>query len=180
MHQGAAAAGHDSFLDRSAGGVEGVFDAQLAVAQLSFSGGTHLDHGYATGQLGYTLGELLAVVLRIGVVEFALDRGNPITHGSLVVTAGHDRGVVFADGDPAHAAKILEAHLVEGHGLVLAHHGGAGEDRDVLQHGLAAIAEARSAHGGNLKHAAVLVHHQGGEGLTVDFLRQDHQRLASA
>ena len=97
-----------------------------------------------------------------------------------MITGGHDGGLVLADRDPANGAEILEGHLVEGHRPVFAHQGGAGEDGDVLEHRLAAIAEAGSAHGGHLQHAAVLVHHQGGEGFTVHFLRQDHQRLAGA
>ena len=49
---------------------------------------------------------------------------------------------------------------------------------DVLQHRLAAIAEARRLHRRDLQAAAQLVHHQGGEGFTLDVLGNDQQRLA--
>src|SRR5207249_3898468 len=65
----------------------------------------------------------------------------------------------------------LEAHLL---GDDLA----TGEDRDVLEHALAAIAEARSLDGHARERAAQLVHDQGREGLALDVLGDDQQRLA--
>jgi hypothetical protein len=55
---------------------------------------------------------------------------------------------------------------------------GAGEDRDVLEHGLAAVAVARRLDGGDLQRAAQLVDHQRRERLAVDVLGDDQQRLA--
>ena len=52
--------------------------------------------------------------------------------------------------------------------------------RDVFQHGLAAIAEARSLHGAGIQRAAQLVHHEGRERFAFDFFRDDQQRLAAA
>ena len=54
----------------------------------------------------------------------------------------------------------------------------AGQDRDVLQHGLAAIAEARSLHRRDLEAAAQLVDHERGERLALDVLGDDQKRLA--
>ena len=55
----------------------------------------------------------------------------------------------------------------------------AGQDRDVLQHGLAAIAEARGFHGRNLQRAAQLVDDQSRERFAFDVFRDDQQRLAA-
>ena len=52
------------------------------------------------------------------------------------------------------------------------------EDRDVLQHGLAAVAEAGGLDGQRLERAADLVDDQGGQGLALDVLGDDRQRLA--
>ena len=54
----------------------------------------------------------------------------------------------------------------------------AGQHGDVLQHGLAAVAEARRLDGGDLQTAAQLVDHEGGECLALDVLGDDEQRLA--
>ena len=54
----------------------------------------------------------------------------------------------------------------------------AGQDRDVLQHGLAAIAEARSLDGRDLEAAAQLVDDEGGERFAFDVFGDDDERLA--
>ena len=54
----------------------------------------------------------------------------------------------------------------------------AGEDGDVLEHGLAALAEAGGLDRDAAEGAADLVDHQGGERLALDVLGDDHQRLA--
>ena len=54
----------------------------------------------------------------------------------------------------------------------------AGQDGDVLQHGLAAIAEARRLHGCDLEAAAQLVDDERGQRLALDVLSHDQQRLA--
>ncbi|MFG0283549.1 MAG: chaperonin GroEL, partial [Phycisphaerales bacterium JB039] len=48
--------------------------------------------------------------------------------------------------------------------------GAAGEDGDVLHHGLAAVTEAGGLDSADLEHAAELVDHEGGEGLALDIL----------
>ena len=54
----------------------------------------------------------------------------------------------------------------------------AGQDGDILQHGLAAVAEARSLHGRNLQAAAQLVDHERGQSLAFDVLGDDEKRTA--
>ena len=54
----------------------------------------------------------------------------------------------------------------------------AGDGGDVLEHGLAAIAEAGSLDGSNLEAAAQLVDDERGERLAFDVLGDDDQRLA--
>ena len=54
----------------------------------------------------------------------------------------------------------------------------ASEDRDVLEHRLAAIAEARRLHRRDLEAAAQLVDDEGRERLALDVLGDDQQRLA--
>jgi len=52
----------------------------------------------------------------------------------------------------------------------------AGEDGDVFQHGLAAIAEARRLHRRDPQAAAQLVDHQGGQRFAFDVFSHDQQR----
>ena len=62
----------------------------------------------------------------------------------LLAGAVDDRGVVLVDGDALGAAEVLERDVLELEAELLGDRLAAGEDRDVLQHLLAAIAEARA------------------------------------
>src|SRR3546814_4821687 len=52
----------------------------------------------------------------------------------------------------------------------------AGQNGDVLKHGLAAVAEAGRLDGGDLQPAAQLVDHQGGQRLALD-VRSEERRV---
>src|SRR5262249_20086767 len=56
----------------------------------------------------------------------------------------------------------------------------AGEDRDVLEHGFAAVAEAGRLHGRRLQRAADLVHDQRRQRFAPDLLGDDDERLSAA
>src|SRR6202022_2956546 len=64
-----AAARHDAFLDRSAGGVERVLDAVLLLLDLDFGRAADADHRDAARELRETLLQLLAVVVRGGLLD---------------------------------------------------------------------------------------------------------------
>ena len=93
--QGGAAAGHDALLDGGPGGGERVLDAVLLLLELHLGGGADLDHGHAAGQLGQALLELLAVPVRVGVVDLALDLGDAALHVLGGAGALDDGGVVL-------------------------------------------------------------------------------------
>ena len=180
LEQGAAATSHDSFFDGCAGGVEGVLDPQLAVIQLGFRRCTDLDHGHTTGELGDAFVQFLPVVIGFRGVQFPFDRGNPVSDGSAVVVGGDDGGGFLADRHASGLAEVSEADGIQGHRLVFADQRAAGEDGDVGKRRLAAFAEGWGPDGGHLKHATALVHHQRGEGFTLDFLGQDQQWRTTA
>jgi hypothetical protein len=100
--------------------------------------------------------------------------------GDLVGVTGtlDDGRLVLGDDDLAAPAEQLEAGGVELEADLLGDDLAAGEDRDVLQHGLAAVAEAGRLDGGRLEGAADLVDDQRGQGLALDVLGDDRQRTA--
>jgi hypothetical protein len=73
-------------------------------------------------------------------------------------------------------AEVLDREVLELEAEVLGDRLAAGEDRDVLEHRLAAIAEARGLDGGDLERAAELVDDEGRERLAVDVLGDDQER----
>ena len=89
-----------------------------------------------------------------------------------------DGGLVLVGHDAAGPAQVLDRGAIELAADLLGDHLAAGQDGDVLQHRLAAIAEARGLDGQDVDGAAQLVHHQGGQRLAVHVLGDDHQVLA--
>ena len=73
-------------------------------------------------------------------------------------------------------AEQVERGVLELEADVLADDLGAGEDRHVLQHRLAALAEAGGLDGDRLERAADLVDDERGERLALDVLGDDHER----
>src|SRR5262249_8313905 len=55
----------------------------------------------------------------------------------------------------------------------------ARQDSDVLEHGLAAITEARSLDNQNIQHTTQLVQHEGSQRFAVDVYSDDHQVTAT-
>ena len=75
--QGGAATGDHTLLDRRTSGRDGVLDAVLLLLELDLGGRADLDDGDAAGQLGEALLELLAVPVRVGVLDLGLDLVDP-------------------------------------------------------------------------------------------------------
>ena len=89
-----------------------------------------------------------------------------------------ERRGVLREHDAAGAAELRELRVLELEAHLLGDDLAAGEDRDVLEHALAAIAEARGLDGDAGEGAAQLVDHQRRERLALDVLGDDQQRLA--
>src|SRR6185295_10763253 len=76
------------------------------------------------------------------------------------------------------AAELRELRVLELETHLLGDDLAAGEDGDVLEHALATVTEAGGLDGHAGEGAAQLVHHEGREGLALDVLGDDQQRLA--
>ncbi len=75
-------------------------------------------------------------------------------------------------------AQVFERQILELDAQIFADQRAAGQDGDVAQQGLAAIAEARRLHRTDVERAAQLVHHQQRQGLGLHVLGDDQQRSA--
>ena len=76
--------------------------------------------------------------------------------------------------------EILELDVLELDAEVLGDRLAAGEDRDVLEHRLAAIAEAGRLDGRDLQRAAQLVDDERRQRFAFDVFGDDQQRLAAS
>ena len=89
-----------------------------------------------------------------------------------------DGGVLFLDHNLLGLAQVVQRRLLERQADFVGDDRAAGEDRDVLQHGLATIAEARRLDGRNLDDAADGVDDQRRQRFAFDVFRNDQQRTA--
>src|SRR6516165_2317962 len=173
-----AAARHDPFLDRGAGGVERVLDPVLLLLDLDLGGAANADHRHAARELGQPLLQLLAVIVGRGLLDLRLDLADASLDVLLFAGAVDNRGLLLLDDDLLGAPEHGGGHVLELDAELFGDELAAGEDRDVLEHGLAAVAEAGGLDGGDLEPAAKFVDDEGGERLALDVLGHDQQRLA--
>src|SRR4051812_32707239 len=178
LEQGDAAAGHDALLESGARGLQRVLDAVLLLLHLRLGGRADLDDGDTAGELGETLLQLLAIEVGVGVLDLGLDLVDAALDGVRLTRAVDDRRVVLGDHDATGATELRDLRVLELEAHLLGDDLAAGEDGDVLEHALAAVAEARGLHGDAGEGAAELVHDQGRERLALDVLGDDQQRAA--
>src|SRR6185312_7506197 len=173
-----AATGDDALLDGRLRVANGVLDAVLALLQLDLGGRADLDDRDAAGQLGHPLLQLLAVVVGVALLELLADLVDPT--GDLLRVAGalDDRRLVLGGRDLAGTAEQVERRVLQLEADLLGDHLATGEDRDVGEHRLAAVTEARGLDGDRAEGAPDLVDDQGGQGLALDVLGDDDERLA--
>src|ERR1700681_78897 len=173
-----AAARHDAFLHSRAGGVEGVLNAVLLLLDLDLGRAADANDRDAAGELGQALLQLLAVVVRGGLLDLRLELADPGFDILLLAGAADDGGVFLIDHDLAGAAEHVDGDAFELHAEFVRDQLSAGQDRDVFQHRLAAVAEAGRLDGGDLQAAAQAIDDQRGQRLALDVLGDDQERLA--
>ena len=171
-----AAARDDALLEGGPGGLQRVLDAVLLLLHLGLGRSADLDDGDAAGQLREPLLELLAVEVGVGVLDLGLQLLDPGLDRLGVAGAVDDRRVVLRDHDAAGAAELRELRVLELEAHLLGDHLGAAEDRDVLEHALAAVTEARRLDRDGGEGAAQLVDDDRRERLALDVLGHDQQR----
>src|SRR6202041_2801628 len=174
-----SAARDNAFFHGCAGCVHGVFDAGFLLFHLGFGCGADFDYGYATDQLGQPLLQLLAVVVAGGLFNLAANFFYAALNVTGLAFAFDDGGVVLVDGHFLGLAKVGELNVLELDAEVFGDGLAAGQGCDVLQHGLAAIAEARSLNGRDLQRATEFVDYEGRQRFAFDVLSDDEERLAA-
>src|SRR5882672_4540989 len=177
--QGDAAARHDAFFNRRTGRMHRVINAILALLDFDFGRAADADHRDAACELGQTLLKLLTVVVRGGFLDLRLDLIDPRLDVGLLAGAADDGGVLLVDHHLLGAAEHGKRDVLHLDAEIFRDRLNAGQNRDVLQHRLAAVAEAGSLDGRDLQPAAQTVDDQGGESFAFDVFRDNHKRLAA-
>src|SRR6476619_1486254 len=174
--QGDAAARYDAFFNRRTGRMHRVVNAVLALLDFAFGRAADADHRDAAGELGQTLLQLLTVVVRGGFLDLRLDLVDAGLDIGLLAGAVDDGGVLLVDHHLLGATEHVERDVLELDAEIFRDRLTTGQNCDVLQHGLAAIAEARGLDSRDLQAATQTVHDKRGQGLAFDVFRDDDER----
>src|SRR5439155_1185313 len=177
--QGDAAARHDAFFNRRTGRMHRVINAIPALPHLDSSGAAGAAYRDAASELGQALLQLLTVVVRGGFLDLRLDLVDPCLDVGLLAGPADDRRILLVDHHLFGATEHGERDVLHLDAEIFRDRLTTGQNCDVLQHGLAAIAEARSLHSGNLEAATQAVDDESGESLAFDVFRDDDKRLAA-
>ncbi|CAB5132789.1 unannotated protein [freshwater metagenome] len=148
----------------------------LLFFQLDFSGCANLEDCNAAGQLGETLLQFFAVVIRISVFDFSLDLIDATLNVAIIATTFDQRGLVFGDDHLFGFTQKIKGCGFQLQANFFADDLTTGEDGNVLQHGLAALTKTRSLDSNRLEGATDLVNHQCGKSFSVNIFSDDHQR----
>src|SRR5579884_2720155 len=169
---------NSAFFHGSTGCMRCVLNAGLLLLHLGLSGCTDLDDGNAADQLRKALLEFLAVIVRGRLLNLAADLLHAAFDCLGIATAFDDRGVVLVNRDALCTAQVLNLDVLKLDAQVFGDGFAASEDGDVAKHGLAAVAEARGRHRGNVQGATQLVDDERRESFTFHILRNDDKWLA--
>ena len=120
--------------------MQSVFDARLLFLHLDLGGRTDLDHGDAAGELRNALLQLLLVVIGGGFLDLLTDALDAALDVRSLAGTVDDGGVLFLDQHLLRLAEVVQRRLLERQTDFIGDDRSAGEDRNVLQHGFAAIA----------------------------------------
>ena len=108
-HQRDTTARDDAFFDGCTRGVQRVFDARLLLLHLDLGGRANLDHGNTAGQLGHALLQLLAIVVRGGLFDLALNLLDARLDVAGLAGTVDDGGVFLGDLDLLGLAQVARA-----------------------------------------------------------------------
>src|SRR5579884_2229335 len=150
--------------------MNGVLDARLLLLQLGLGGRADLDDRHATGELGQPLLQLLAVVVALGLLDLALNLGDAALNGLRLARTTDDGGIVLGHDHALGPAQPLQLQVLQLDTQVLGEEAPAGEDGDILHHGLAPVAKAGSLDRHAVDDAPDLVDYQGRQRLAVHVL----------
>src|SRR6202035_3296646 len=126
-----------------------------------FGRSTDFDKGYAAGELGYALLQLFLVVIGGRFLDLLTNTFDAALDVRGLAGAVDDRGVLFLHQHLLRFAQVAQRRLLERQADFIGNDLTARQDRDVLQHVLATIAEARCLDGRDLDDSADRVDDQG-------------------
>ncbi len=148
----------------------------LLFLHLDFGHGADVDDGNAAGELREAFLEFFLVVIGGRLVDLRLDLRDAILDILGLARAVDDRGVILVDLHALGLAELADVGVLELEAEFFGDNLAAGKDGDVLEHGLASVAEAGRLDRAGFERSAEAIDDERREGLSVDVLGDDEER----
>src|SRR5205085_8642213 len=129
-----SAARHDAFLDGRAPGVHRVLHPRLLLLPLGLGRRADLDDGHAADELRQALLQLLAVVVRSGLLDLRADGLHAALDVAGLARALDEGRVVLVNRDLLRAAQVFELDVLKLDAEVFRDDLAARKYRDVFEH----------------------------------------------
>src|SRR5713101_7685932 len=152
-----ATARHDAFLDRRASRMQCILDARLLLFHLDLGRRADPNHRDAADQLGKTLLEFFAVVVRGGLFDLGTNLFDTAFDIGLLARPVDNPCVVLVGHDPPGPARVPQPECFELYAEFFGDHLATRQDPDILEHRLAPITETGRLDRGACERAANLV-----------------------
>ena len=154
-----------------------VFYACLLLFEFDFARSADINLRDAASEFRKTLLKLLTVIVAVSAFNFSADLIATTLDARGATSTFDDRGLVGINHKFLHLTKVLDRDLVEVDAEILHNGLTTGENREIFEHGLAAIAIAWRLHSADIEHAAQLVDDECAERFARDIFSNDEERL---
>src|SRR5262249_61374881 len=118
------------------------------------------------------------VAVGVGALDLRFYVSDTSMNTRLLAPTYHVARVLVLDHPLLRTAKHIDRHVLKPDTEISRDHGAASQDRDIFQHRLTSVAEARRLDGRNLEAATQLVYDKRCECLAFDIFGNDEEGLA--
>ena len=151
----------------------------LLLFEFYFSSCTNFEDCYTAGQLGQTLLELFAVVVRISVLNFSLQLANAALDVVFRTGTFDDGCFIFCDDNLLCCSQQVKSDIFKLETNFFADDLATSKNCDVLQHCFTTVTETRSLNSNALECSANLVNNQSCKCFTFNVFSNDDQRASA-
>src|SRR5436309_6425942 len=147
------AAWDDAFLNRRTRGVQRVFDPSFLLFHLGLSRSADVDDCDTACEFRQALLQFLAIVIAGRLFNLTTDLSDAALNIGLFAFAFDNGGVLLVDSNTLGLAEVLELDVLKLDAEIFGDATPTGEHRDIFQHRLATVAEARCFNRADLQRA---------------------------
>src|SRR6516165_7346040 len=120
--------------------------------------------------------QLFLIIIARRLLDFTTNLFDAPVNATTLTSTADDRCVLFVDDDAFGASELFNGHMLKLKADVLGYDLTAGQNRYVLQHRLAPVAESWRLHRATFKATAQMINDQGRQGFPLDILGYHQQR----